>query len=426
MKHLCLAHRALALSPGPAAARRALGGLQLRWLSASTPARRSLSTLPAWALAEHVPRGAHVAMAMSGGVDSAVCAHILQARGARVTGIYMKNWDAVDETGVCTSDADWAEVRSACRALDMECHRVDFVKEYWGAVFEDVLAAFQDGLTPNPDVFCNKEIKFGALYRRLFVKGAASIPGQPRFDFLATGHYARREPCASEPGQFHLARGLDANKDQSYFLASIDGRVLPQVLFPLAHARKDQVKDLAREIGLAKFANKKESMGICFIGKRKRFGDFLDGYIEQTKGNFVLEDGRVLGPHDGLAKYTIGQNAKIHSQATKYFVARKDRETGDILLVPDRDHPALYSSHVRVEWIRWILPSEEARALAGSPSLSAQIRYRQEPVPCTIEQADAGHYTVRFATPVRAVTPGQVLVLYDGDHCLGCGIQVEG
>ncbi|KNE65030.1 tRNA (5-methylaminomethyl-2-thiouridylate)-methyltransferase [Allomyces macrogynus ATCC 38327] len=363
-------------------------------------------------------------MAMSGGVDSAIAAHLLLSAGHRVTGIYMRNWDSTDETGVCTSDADWADVQAACRTLGIPSVRVDFVKEYWGQVFETALGEFEQGRTPNPDVWCNREIKFGALARRVLVEG---VPGQGRFEYLATGHYARRVPLPNcDSARFQVARGLDAGKDQSYFLAAIDGNVLPRVLFPLGRAHKRDIKALARAVGLAKWADKKESMGICFIGKRRRFGDFLDGYIEPQPGHFILEDGTIVGAHDGLAKYTIGQAAKIHSQKDRYFVAHKDAKTGDVLVVPGRDHPRLFARKLRASWVRWIHPENEARALGGGvDGLTAQIRYRQEPVPCRVEKRPDGTYTVHLAHAVRAVTPGQVVAVYDGDVCLGCGLQME-
>ncbi|KAI9216596.1 tRNA methyl transferase [Blastocladiella britannica] len=358
---------------------------------------------------------------MSGGVDSALCAYLLSERGACVTGIYMRNWDSVDETGVCTSDADWADVRDVCRTLGIPCQRVDFVKEYWGSVFEGTLDAFQRGDTPNPDVMCNKEIKFGALYQRLFESEAKN-----EFDVMATGHYARRVPMGAD--QFQLGRARDRSKDQSYFLAAIDGSVLPRVVFPLGDAAKSDVKSLAREVGLAKYADKKESMGICFIGKRKRFGDFLDGYIEQAAGRFILEDGTVIGTHDGVAKYTIGQNAKLAGLTTKYFVARKDPPSSDLLVVPDRDHPLLYARSAVVEWVRWTHAENEQLALHPETSdgepLRAQVRYRQAAIDVRLEKLNGmDQYLVHFAEPVRAITPGQILVLYKGDVCLGCGVQ---
>ncbi|KNE54149.1 tRNA (5-methylaminomethyl-2-thiouridylate)-methyltransferase [Allomyces macrogynus ATCC 38327] len=366
-------------------------------------------------------------MAMSGGVDSAVAASLLLSAGHRVTGIYMRNWDSTDETGICTSDADWADVQAACRFLGIRSVRVDFVKEYWGQVFETALGEFERGRTPKPDVWCNREIKFVALARRVLVEG---VPGEGRFEYLATGHYARRVPMFSltdsEPPRFQVARGLDSGKDQSYFLSAIDGAVLPRVLFPLGNATKRDVKNLAGAIGLAKWADKKESMGICFIGKLKRFDDFLDGYIEPQPGHFILEVGTVLGAHDGLAKYTIGQAAKIHSQKDRYFVAHKDAKTGNVLVVPGRDHPRLFARALRASWVRWIHPENEARALdSGTAGLMAQIRYRQEPVPCQVEKRSDSTYTVHLAHAVRAVTPGQVVAVYDGDVCLGCGVQME-
>ncbi|ORZ32715.1 tRNA-specific 2-thiouridylase [Catenaria anguillulae PL171] len=385
-------------------------------------------TLPPWLRSLRLPPNARIALAMSGGVDSALCAHLLANHPGvqSVTGIYMRNWDAQDETGECTSDADWAAVREACHIVGIPCERVDFVSEYWGRVFEHRVLedGYARGRTPNPDVWCNREIKFGVMYERVF-GGLANGKSKSRFDVLATGHYARTVPDGM--GKVQLARAVDTVKDQSYFLAAVEGKVLPQVVFPLGGVRsKAEVKALARSVGLGKFADKKESMGICFIGKRKRFGDFLDGYIEQQPGKFVLEDGTILGPHLGLAKYTIGQSAQLASQPVKYFVARKSARSGNILLVPDRDHALLYTRRTKVQWVNWIHPENEQVATSGDGAVVARVRYQQTAVGCRlVKNQQEGMYEVEFDEPVRAVTPGQVLVVYKDDICLGCGIQVE-
>ncbi|KAL7751012.1 hypothetical protein RI367_003592 [Sorochytrium milnesiophthora] len=306
---------------------------------------------------------------MSGGVDSSVSAALLRDAGCQVKGVYMQNWDLQDETGVCTADQDWRDVQDVCRKLDIPCERINFTREYWGQVFETFVESYASGQTPNPDVMCNRYIKFGALYRRLFEQ---QQPGHT--DFLATGHYARTAP----PGQSRtqLQRALDADKDQTYFLCTVNGDILHRAMFPVGHLHKGEVKQLARRYGLERIADKKESMGICFVGRH--------GYVVQQPGAFVGPNGAVLGQHDGFAKYTVGQRARIHSQLEPLFVSGRDPARNIVYVVPGRDHPELFSDQLTCNAINWIHPEEEDIAL--SQPVLVQIRHRQSPIGASISK----------------------------------------
>ncbi|KAI8373506.1 tRNA methyl transferase [Choanephora cucurbitarum] len=343
---------------------------------------------------------------MSGGVDSSVSAALLKQQGFKVQGVYMRNWDTSDERGVCTSREDWEDVQKVCRILEIECEHIDFVKEYWNDVFEKTLDDYAHGLTPNPDIACNSFIKFGALLDKI-----------PKDTWFATGHY-----CRSENGK--LLRGLERNKDQSYYLSSVHQEALQRTIFPLGNfTSKQQVKSLATDLGLDVIARKKESMGICFVGQRKRFAEFLEQYIDQPPGPVInLETGQVIGEHQGLYGYTIGQASRICHGSDKWFVAQKRMETNELVVVPGSNHPALFHQGCTARDWTWIHHHPPAHFRQGM-ELDVQVRYRQSPEKAIVSvNEQEGIYTVRFRQPIRAIASGQQVVVWDGDWCLGGGV----
>jgi tRNA-specific 2-thiouridylase len=313
----------------------------------------------------------------------------------------MRNWDASDEKGECTSIQDWKDVQKVCSLLDIPCQHVDFVKEYWQDVFEATLDDYSRGITPNPDIGCNSHIKFGALLNKI-----------PNDAWFATGHY-----CRSVEGR--LLRGLEKRKDQSYYLSTVPEKALRRTLFPLGEIdSKQKVKELAVQYGLVDIASKKESMGICFVGQRKKFADFLEQYIDQPPGPAVNLDGEVIGQHNGLYGYTIGQASRICHGSDKWFVAHKLIESNTLVCVPGSNHPALFHNGCLArDWV-WI----HGHAPYNAPfEVDAQVRYRQSPEKAILS-IENGQISVRFKDPVRAIARGQQVVVWDQDWCLGGGV----
>ena len=348
-----------------------------------------------------------VIIGLSGGVDSAVAAHLLLQQGYAVEALFMKNWEEDDTEDYCSAAVDLADAQQVCDKLGIPLHSVNFSAEYWDRVFEYFLAEYRAGRTPNPDIMCNREIKFKAFLDYALDLGA---------DFIATGHYVRNRD--SENGT-QLLRGLDQNKDQSYFLYALNSYQLSKALFPVGHLEKPQVRQIAEQQGFDVF-NKKDSTGICFIGERK-FKDFLQQFIPAQPGEIQTLDGVVIGQHSGLMYYTMGQRQGLGigglQQASElpWFVVGKDLEHNVLQVAQGHDHPALFHSHCDIEGLHWI----NQQKMQPPFSCSAKIRYRQPDQQCTIIEIDGDRAVVEFGQPQRAVTPGQALVFYQDEVCLG-------
>lgn len=355
------------------------------------------------------PSHSTVIVGMSGGVDSSVSALLLQQQGYEVEGLFMKNWEEDDGTEYCTAKEDLADAQAVADRLGIKLHEANFAAEYWDNVFEHFLEEYRAGRTPNPDILCNREIKFRAFLDYATTLGA---------DCIATGHYAR---TGSRDGYTTLLKGLDSNKDQSYFLHQVGSQELARTLFPLGGMDKSEVRTLAEQAGLAT-ARKKDSTGICFIGER-RFKDFLQQYLPAQPGTIESVDGEVLGQHQGLMYHTIGQRQGLgiggladHKDAPWYVVG-KNLERNVLLVAQGSDHPALYHDALRAGDIFWISGSVPELPL----SCRAKIRYRQPDQACEVQTTATG-YRVQFEQPQRAITPGQSVVFYQGAECLGGGV----
>lgn len=351
---------------------------------------------------------------MSGGVDSSVAAYLLKQSGYDVIGLFMKNWDEIDENGECTATQDFQDVQKVCAELDIPCYSIEFIEEYRNHVFDEFLKQYQAGFTPNPDVLCNREIKFD-----LFLKKAEEFG----CDYLATGHYCQVDHAS----EFPLKRAIDNNKDQTYFLTAVQGRVFKKVLFPIGHLTKPEVREIAKKMGLATHA-KKDSTGICFIGERK-FKSFLNQYVQTQPGNIrELETGKIVGKHDGIAFHTLGQRKGLGlgGEGEPWFVVAKDREHNELVVARGVEHPALFSHYLIAQDLNWFADGFEDKFLASSEfACTAKTRYRQPDQDCTITRLADGRVRVDFTIPQRAVTPGQYVVFYRGDSCLGGGVIAE-
>lgn len=339
-----------------------------------------------------------IVVGMSGGVDSAVSAALLHHLGYDVVGLFMKNWE---EAEGCTAEEDARDVARVAASIGIPFYTVSFSKEYWDDVFTSFLEDLKKGLTPNPDILCNREVKFKRLLEKALAIGGVG---------LATGHYAS---CREESGKWYLDRALDETKDQTYFLYTATQSSLSKTIFPLARLRKSEVREIAKELGLA-VAEKKDSTGICFIGERK-LKEFLHPYLGYTEGPIVTTEGEVVGTHIGLAYYTIGQRKGmgIGGRGDAWFVVDKDIERNRIIVAQGANHPALFASGLVAKEPYWI----------GEPppypfSCTAKIRYRQADQVCTVE-GDTERLHVHFEVPQRAITPQQSVVFYDGNTCLG-------
>jgi tRNA-specific 2-thiouridylase len=350
-----------------------------------------------------------VIVGMSGGVDSAVAALLLRQAGHVVQGLFMSNWEE-DEDGYCTSAEDYQDARRVCDEIGIPLHRVSFAREYRDRVFQYFLDEYAAGRTPNPDVLCNREIKFGVCFDYAVRLGA---------DRFATGHYARVDTRADP---VRLLRGTDRDKDQSYFLHAVGASPLSRSLFPVGAMAKADVRRLARDHGLP-VSDKKDSTGICFIGERP-FRRFLENYLPAQPGRIETPEGESLGEHRGLMFYTLGQRAGLGLGGQRgraespWYVAAKDLGTNTLVVVQGHDHPLLMSTCLETGPVAWVA----GQAPAARFACSAKVRYRQVDVPCDVEVASDGTARVTFRASQRAVTPGQYAVFYDGDCCLGGGV----
>ncbi|EOW0743162.1 TPA: tRNA 2-thiouridine(34) synthase MnmA [Proteus mirabilis] len=352
-----------------------------------------------------------VIVGMSGGVDSSVSAYLLKEQGYQVVGLFMKNWEEDDDTEYCSASADLADAQAVCDKLGIELHTINFAAEYWDNVFEHFLSEYKAGRTPNPDILCNKEIKFKA-----FLEYAAEDLGA---DYIATGHYVRRRDI---DGKSQLLRGVDNNKDQSYFLYTLSHQQIAQSLFPVGEMEKPEVRKIAENLDLAT-AKKKDSTGICFIGERK-FTDFLSRYLPAKPGPIVTVDGETIGEHQGLMYHTLGQRKGLGIGGTKegsedpWYVVDKDVANNILIVAQGHEHPRLMSVGLIAQQLHWVAREPITEAFR----CTVKTRYRQADIPCTVTPLDDDKIEVRFDYPVAAVTPGQSAVFYQDEVCLGGGI----
>jgi len=376
-----------------------------------------------------------VVVGMSGGVDSTVSAILLKKRGFEVVGAFMRNWDGIDETGVCTADKDCEEAERVAKNLGIQFQTVNLVKEYWNEVFEDMLEDYKQGLTPNPDVLCNSRVKFSHFYNHAMNNIGC--------DAIATGHYARNSygqdlefASSSQPAQ--LLKSVDRTKDQTFFLSQMPQEALRKTMFPVGELPKDVVKKIAYQSGFPEIANKKESMGICFVGKKlapgkRGFQEFISEYVPENPGNFVnIDTGEVLGIHAGLHHWTLGQKTKLKIDGKKYVVVDKDLKSNEIKVADDTKHPSLYTENFFTSTPHWIAGApDQLRSPSSDRTMEAEFRFQNmSPLTqCVMsfnmsstsnwEYLDQSSLVVSTAEPMRAVTPGQFAAFYLGDQCLG-------
>lgn len=353
----------------------------------------------------------NIIVGMSGGVDSSVTALILQEQGHQVTGLFMKNWEEDDGTEFCTAMQDLADAQQVCDKLGIELKTVNFAAEYWDEVFEVFLSEFKAGRTPNPDILCNKHVKFKA-----FLNYATEDLGA---EYIATGHYAR---VAEKNGEFHLLKGLDPNKEQSYFLYTLGQKALSKTLFPIGHLHKPEIRAMADKAGFAN-SRKKDSTGICFIGERK-FTEFLRRYLPTQPGEMRTPEGQYIGKHHGLMYYTYGQRQGLGIGGVKdapdepWYVLEKDLENNVLIVGQGHDHPLMLHNILEACQLDWC----SDKPLTQPLRCAAKTRYRQADQACFLEPLGDDRCRAVFDEPQRAITPGQSVVFYDGDICLGGGI----
>ncbi|MGJ0490592.1 tRNA 2-thiouridine(34) synthase MnmA [Methylobacter sp.] len=353
----------------------------------------------------------NIIVGMSGGVDSSVTALQLLEQGHQVTGLFMKNWEEDDGTEYCTAMEDLADAQQVCDKLGIELKTINFAAEYWDEVFEVFLSEFQAGRTPNPDILCNKHVKFKA-----FLNYAIEDLGA---EYIATGHYAR---VSEKNGEYFLLKGLDPGKEQSYFLYTLGQKQLARTLFPIGHLHKTEIRAMAKKAGFANH-KKKDSTGICFIGER-RFKEFLQRYLPTQPGEMRTPEGKYIGPHQGLMYYTLGQRQGLGIGGVKdapdepWYVLEKDLENNVLIVGQGHDHPLMLHNVLEASQLDWCSNKPLTRPIR----CSAKTRYRQPDQSCRLEPIGNDRCKAVFDQPQRAITPGQSVVFYDGEICLGGGI----
>ncbi len=363
------------------------------------------------------PTQTKVIVGMSGGVDSSVSAHLLLEQGYQVEGLFMKNWEEDDTDEYCAAAQDLQDAQAICDKLGIHLHTINFATEYWDNVFEYFLAEYKAGRTPNPDIMCNKEIKFKAFLEFACEDLAA--------DYIATGHYVQKELRGSdEEPHWTMLRGIDNNKDQSYFLYTLDEAQLARTLFPIGHIEKPQVRAIAQQAGLITH-NKKDSTGICFIGERK-FKDFLGQYLPAQPGIIESTEGEAIGQHQGLMYHTLGQRKGLHigglanAGEAPWYVVEKDLLRNVLIVGQGHDHPRLFSKGLLANQLHWV----DRQPLTQAIQCTVKTRYRQQDVACTVSRLNNSddEYQIIFEQQQSSVTPGQSVVFYQDDVCLGGGI----
>ncbi|XP_054727340.1 mitochondrial tRNA-specific 2-thiouridylase 1 [Anastrepha obliqua] len=364
----------------------------------------------------------NIVIGISGGVDSAISALILKQKGYNVVGVFMKNWDEFDETGACSGEQDYRDAEYTCQKLNIELRVVNYVKDYWNSVFSGFLDDYQNGLTPNPDILCNKYIKFD-----LFYKYARE---QLKCDAIATGHYAKTSfgnflEHYNANGDVHLLLPRDTFKDQTFFLSGIQRHALSRTMFPLGDSLKNDVKALACKFGLERLAHKKESTGICFVGNRD-FKQFIKQYIHPRPGHFVdIDTGQIVGTHNGIHEWTIGQRCRLASFLRPYFVARKEVTSNTIYVASGHEHPELFSDVIYADTPNWLCNDPLTGIGDDSASRKLRCRFRFQHtkplVGCAVKKClkDTSCVTVTLDKSLRALTPGQYAVFYSETSCLG-------
>ena len=370
-----------------------------------TPPQASLDAHP-----PKLPADTRVIVGMSGGVDSSVTALLLLEQGYQVEGLFMKNWEEDDDAEYCAATEDLADAQAVCDKIGVNLRTVNFATEYWDHVFEYFLAEYKSGRTPNPDIMCNKEIKFKAFLDFAIDLGA---------DFIATGHYAR---IGRKNGEVQLLKGVDDNKDQSYFLYTLGQEQLKRTLFPVGELEKSKVREYAEKANLAT-AKKKDSTGICFIGERK-FRDFLQKFLPAQPGDIVTPSGEIIGQHQGLMYYTLGQRQGLgigglkDTSADPWFVVDKALEKNQLIAAQGHNHDLLLNKQLIASQLDWVAGKPPADTFEAK----AKIRYRQTEQACTVTRLDSEQWIVCFDDLQRAIAPGQSVVFYQDDNCLGGGI----
>ena len=354
-----------------------------------------------------------IIVGMSGGVDSSVAALLLIEQGYDVEGLFMKNWEEDDDEEYCAAAVDLKDASDICQTLGIKLHSINFSSEYWDRVFQHFLDEYSAGRTPNPDILCNKEIKF-----RAFLEHAQSLGA----DKIATGHYARTRKHGDRT---QLLRGKDSNKDQSYFLHALNQHQLSHAMFPIGEFDKPDIRDLAKENNLVTH-DKKDSTGICFIGER-RFSTFLEKFLPAKPGIIQTVDGTEIGQHNGLMYYTLGQRKGLgigglkESDEEPWYVVEKDLINNILKVAQGHNHPAMFHNTLEASQINWIENGDTTEITAFGP-LTAKIRYRQDDQACELHRVDSKHYKIHFERAQRAITPGQSVVFYNKEICLGGGV----